>query len=80
MKDWPKWIQIRYFDDNMREVGHTCSVTGSRDIIEIVDWLRLTPEKIIEFQVNQKALPAEAIDNFFLWAEKQRIQLGEKSA
>ncbi|QPA33441.1 hypothetical protein ISX45_18945 (plasmid) [Anoxybacillus caldiproteolyticus] len=74
---WPKWFRFRYYSDDMHEVGHTCSVTGDRDIIELFDWLQLEPEKIIEFQINQRPLSNQEIHELFRWVEQHRPQIEE---
>jgi hypothetical protein len=78
MKQWPKWFQIKYYSDTMRETGHTCSVTGIRDIIELFDWLHLRPEKIIEFRIDNQPLTKQEIHELFQWIEQQRPKYEEE--
>jgi hypothetical protein len=78
MKTWPKWFRFRYYEDEMREVGHTCSVAGARDIIELFDWLQLRPEKVIEFQVDQRTLTKQEIYELFQWVDQQRPKYEEE--
>lgn len=78
VKPWPKWFRFRYYSNDMHEVGHTCSVTGIRDIVELFDWLELKPEKIIEFQVNREPLSKKQIQEVFEWVEQHRPQIEEE--
>ncbi|MED4914341.1 translation machinery-associated protein 16 [Parageobacillus thermoglucosidasius] len=78
MKPWPKWFRFRYYADEVREVGHTCSVSGARDIIEIFDWLQLSSDKIIEFYVDQRPLTKQEIHELFDWVDRQRPKYEEE--
>jgi hypothetical protein len=72
MKTWPKWFRIRYYADGMREVGHTCSVSSIRDVVETFDFLQLRPEKIIRFEIDDYPLPKQEIHELFMWIEQNR--------
>lgn len=78
MKPWPKWFRFRYYADEVREVGHTCSVSGARDIIEIFDLLQLSSDKIIEFYVDQRPLTKQEIHELFEWVDRQRSKYEEE--
>jgi|GEM_PF-1054555 len=72
MKQWPKWFRIKYYADGMREVGHTCSVSSIRDIIENFDFLELRPEKVSQFEIDRQPLSSEEIYQLFGWVDQNR--------
>lgn len=71
---WPKWIDIRYYDDKTGGIyGYTGCANNREMLFEMVDRLKIKEYKdYIFMRVNEELQSDEAVMAFYTWMEKKR--------